>query len=275
MKKLESNWSQVAETLRLTARLIASFGLSRDTITADSALLPIAYYLHTRRCDDGYLTSKAEAEDRKIVKHWLIRSLIKPGIWGSGLDVLLTALREVIRKAGGKFPDEALEREMRVRGKSLTFTNEEVEELADMKYGSRDLFGLLTLLFPFVDTRNQFHVDHVFPSAVFQTRKLKQLGISEDEIARLQDSKDRLSNLQLLQGPDNQSKNDEMPAKWIAETYKNDDDRKDYISRHMLEGVMTDLKGFEAFYESRRKRLIERIVEVLNRPTDITGGAIT
>jgi hypothetical protein len=127
--------------------------------------------------------------------------LIKPGIWGSGLDVLLTALREVIRKAGGKFPDEALEREMRVRGKSLTFTNEEVEELADMKYGSRDLFGLLTLLFPFVDTRNQFHVDHVFPSAVFQTRKLKQLGISEDEIARLQDSKDRLSNLQLLQGP--------------------------------------------------------------------------
>ena len=56
MKKLESNWSQVAETLRLTARLIASFGLSRDTITADSALLPVAYYLHTRRCDDTYLT---------------------------------------------------------------------------------------------------------------------------------------------------------------------------------------------------------------------------
>jgi hypothetical protein len=41
MKKLEANWSQVAETLRLTARLTASFGLSRDTISADSALLPI------------------------------------------------------------------------------------------------------------------------------------------------------------------------------------------------------------------------------------------
>ena len=201
MKKLESNWPQVAETLRLTARLIASFGLSRDTITADSALLPVAYYLHTRRCDDAYLTSKAEADDRKIVKHWLIRSLIKPGIWGSGLDVLLTALREVIRGASGKFPDESLEREMRVRGKSLAFTNEEVEELADMKYGSRDLFGLLTLLFPFVDTRNQFHIDRVFPTAVFHARKLKQLGLSDDDIARLQDSKDRISNLQLLQGP--------------------------------------------------------------------------
>jgi len=268
MKKLESNWSQVAETLRLTARLIASFGLSRDTITADSALLPVAYYLHTRRCDDGYLTSKVEAEDRKIVKHWLIRSLIKPGIWGSGLDVLLTALREVIRNTTGKFPDESLEREMRARGKSLTFTQEEVEELADMKYGSRDLFGLLTLLFPFVDTRNQFHIDHVFPSAVFHARKLKQLGLSKDEVERLQDSKDRLSNLQLLGGPDNQSKNDQMPAKWIAETYKKDEERKDYISRHMLDGVMTDLSGFEAFFKGRRQRLLERIVVVLNGPIE-------
>ena len=268
MKKLESNWSQVAETLRLTARLIASFGLSRDTITADSALLPVAYYLHTRRCDDGYMTSKVEAEDREIVKHWLIRSLIKPGIWGSGLDVLLTALREVIRNTTGKFPDESLEREMRARGKSLTFTQEEVEELADMKYGSRDLFGLLTLLFPFVDTRNQFHIDHVFPSAVFHARKLKHLGLSEDEVERLQDSKDRLSNLQLLGGPDNQSKNDQMPAKWIAETYKKDEERKDYISRHMLDGVMTDLSGFEAFFKGRRQRLLERIVVVLNGPIE-------
>ncbi len=273
MKKLESNWSQVAETLRLTARLIASFGLSRDTITADSALLPVAYYLHTRRCDDAYLTSKADAEDRKIVKHWLVRSLIKPGIWGSGLDVLLTALREVIRNASGKFPDESLEREMRARGKSLTFTQEEVEELADMKYGARDLFGLLTLLFPFVDTRNQFHIDHVFPSAVFHARKLKQLGFSENEIESMQDSKDRLSNLQLLQGPDNQSKNDQMPAKWIAETYKKDEDRKDYISRHMLDGVMTDLSGFEAFFKGRRQRLLERIVVVLNGTAEIADAA--
>jgi len=273
MKKLESNWSQVSETLRLTARLIASFGLSRDTITADSALLPVAYYLHTRRSDDSYLTAKAEAEDRKTVKYWLIRSLIKPGIWGSGLDVLLTALRDVIRNANGKFPDESLEREMRTRGKSLTFTQDEVEQIADMKYGSRDLFGLLTLLFPFVDTRNQFHIDHVFPSAVFHARKLKQIGFSEDDIARMQDSKDRLPNLQLLQGPDNQSKNDQMPAKWITETYKQDADRKDYISRHMLDGVMTDLSGFEAFFKTRRERLLERIAEVLNRPTDAEKAA--
>ena len=74
---------------------------------------------------------------------------------------------------------------MRVRGKSLTFSPEEIEELADMKYGSRDLFGLLTLLFPFVDTRNQFHIDHVFPSCAHFYAGSNSLGLPEDEISRL------------------------------------------------------------------------------------------
>ncbi|MGB8681755.1 MAG: DUF262 domain-containing protein [Candidatus Binatus sp.] len=270
MKKLEANWPKVAETLQLTVRLTANFGLSRDTISADSALLPIAYYLHKRHVGDTYLASKAEAEDRMTIKHWLIRSLIKPGIWGSALDVLLSALREVIRSDDSRqFPVEAIERDMRGRGKSLAFTDEEIQDLADRRYGSRDLFGLLTLLFPFIDTRNQFHIDHIFPRAIFHANKLKALGLSTDESAHLQELRECLPNLQLLQGPDNQSKSSQMPEQWIAATYKKDDARKDYISRHMLEGVMTDLSGFQKFYEARRKRLLEKIVSVLNRPTEI------
>jgi hypothetical protein len=274
MKKLEANWPKVADTLRLTVGHAATFGLSRDTISADSSLLPIAYYLHQRVVGDRYLTSKAEADDRKAIKHWLIRSLIKPGVWGSALDVLLSALREVIRSNPvEKFPIEEMEREMRVRGKSLTFTNEELEDLADRRYGSRDLFGLMTLLFPFVDTRNQFHIDHIFPRAVFHAKKLKGLGYSDDDVLRMAEMKERLPNLQLLQGADNQSKSGQMPAKWIAETYETDDARKDYISRHMLEGVMTDLKGFEEFYDTRRRRVLERITAVLNRPNETEQGA--
>lgn len=269
-KKLEANWPRVAETLSLTIRLAASFGLSRDTLNADSALLPVAYYLHKRKVGDTYLTAKAEAEDRRSIKRWLVRSLIKSGIWGSALDVLLSALRVVIRSDdAGTFPVEGIEHEMRSRGKSLAFTDEEIEDLADSRYGSRNLFGLLTLLFPFVDTRNLFHIDHIFPRAVFHANELKALGLSAEESRRLQDVKERLPNLQLLEGPDNQSKSDQMPAQWIAETYeRREEDRKDYISRHLLDGIPADLNGFEAFYVARRKRLVERIVAVLNRPAE-------
>jgi hypothetical protein len=244
--------------------LAASFGLSRDTITADSALLPVAYYLHIRHYDDSYLTSKKASDDRAVVKRWLIRSLVKPGVWGSGLDVLLTALRTVIGYSEDEFPDEAVEHEMSKRGKSLVFTEEEIEELLDTRYGSRDLFGLLTLLFPFVDTRNQFHIDHVFPTAVFHARILKKAGLPSEQIEDLQMRKDRLPNLQLLQGSDNQSKNGQMPAEWIKETFKKKEDRQDYIARHLLDGVITDLDGFKEFYDGRRDRLRERIKKVLN-----------
>lgn len=272
MKKLEANWPKVSDSLRLTVRLAASFGLSRDTISADSALLPIAYYLHKKGAGDRYLSSKGDAADRTIVKHWLIRSLIKPGIWGSALDVLLSALRDVIRaNPATAFPIDEIEREMRARGKSLMFTEEEIEDLADRRYGSRDLFGLLTLMFPFIDTRNQFHIDHVFPRAMFHAGKLKALGFSPEQCERLSELKECLPNLQLLQGPDNQSKNDQMPADWIKETFKKPDDRKDYISRHLLDGVMTDMKGFEQFVNGRRDRLIARITEVLNQSSAVAG----
>ncbi len=271
MKKLEQSWPKVSDSLLLATRLVASFGLSRDTITADSALLPVAYYLHARDCKENYLTSKAESNDRARVKQWLFRSLIKPGVWGSALDVLLTALREIIRSSHASFPVEALEREMRARGKSLQFSQEEVEELADTKYGSKDLFGLLTLLFPFVDTRNQFHIDHVFPTAVFHARKLKQLGMSQEKLENLQDQKDRLGNLQLLQGADNQAKNDQMPAEWIKSTFKKVDERQDYISRHLLGIVPVNLDGFQSFYNERRQRLVSKITQVLN--SDAPSGS--
>jgi hypothetical protein len=69
MKKLDANWPRVAETLRLTVRLVASFGLSRDTINADSALLPVAYYLHKRGSGDTYLTYSWRRLHRSVTRN--------------------------------------------------------------------------------------------------------------------------------------------------------------------------------------------------------------
>jgi len=67
MNKLEARWPRVADTLRLTVRLAATFGLSRDSLNADSALLPIAYYLHKRASEESYLTTKTQADDRNRI----------------------------------------------------------------------------------------------------------------------------------------------------------------------------------------------------------------
>ena len=57
----------------------------------------------------------------QTIRGWLIRSILKAsGIWGSGLDTLLTALRDVLRTASdGRFPVVEMRRVMAQRGKSL------------------------------------------------------------------------------------------------------------------------------------------------------------
>jgi hypothetical protein len=266
MLVLEKNWGRIAETLKLTAGLAGAFGLSRDTLRADSALLPIAYYLHGRDAKPSFLTAGADAADRATIKRWLIRALIKPGIWGSGLDVLLTGLREVLREHEcPRFPAELLEREMRARGKTLEFTPQEIEDLADMRCGQRDLEPLMILLFPFVDTAtNQFHVDHVYPRAIFHARKLRSLGFTPEQIEELQEAKERLGNLQLLQGQLNQAKGDREPKDCMATAFASTTDREAYVSRHLIEGADADLPGFLIFYEKRRGRLIELLRQTLN-----------
>ena len=140
--------------------------VSTKRLSANNAVLPIAHYLYRRDIPTGFLSHATYRKDRESVRIWLIRSLLKRGIWGSGLDSLLTALRSVIDSHGGEgFPSNELEVAMRTRGKSLTFEEEEFEDLVESKDRS---FTLLSLLYPFVDLQNsKFHIDHVFPKSRF------------------------------------------------------------------------------------------------------------
>lgn len=154
MSTLEGVWTDARKALVLTVELAASFGLNEQTLRADSALLPIAYYLYKRQPPANWLAHPSYTAERDTIRSWLIRSLLKSsGIWGSGLDTLLTALRDVIRDDHGVFPADQLEKVMSGRGKSLSFGPEEIEDLLDMEYGDRRMFPLLSILYPFIDVR--------------------------------------------------------------------------------------------------------------------------
>ena len=264
MATLESKWGEIKRALMLTVRLVDSFGFTERSLTAHSAILPIAYYLYKKNPGESFLTHNSFKQDRNEIREWLIRSLLKSGIWGSGLDTLLTALRRAIGESDtGAFPVSRIREEMARRGRELDFNGEEVEDLADMRVGDRLTFALLSLLFPFIDLRNQFHLDHIFPSAKFTDRRLKDAGVEEDEIACFRERKDGLANLQLLQGAVNIAKNATMPAEWLARTYVDDTSRRAYQDLHLLGDVPDSITEFVTFYDARRERLKERIKELL------------
>ena len=223
-----------------------------------------------------YLSSTAEAADRSAIRLWLIKSLLKQsGIWGSGLDVLLTALRTVIEKQGKDgFPTKALEREMASRGRSLVFSDEEIERLVELQYGDQLTRPLLVLLYPFIDTSHFMHIDHVYPKSRFTRARLKRAGVDEDDIEHLVDWANRLPNLQLIKGVPNQEKHTTFPAAWLENAFNDKQTRRSYMKDHDLrlsdgEGGWVepgnDSHSFEAFYAAREKALKSRITELIGQ----------
>lgn len=269
MGTLEKVWAKVRSAVVQTVELVASFGFSEQTLRADSALLPIAYYLFKRNPPENWLSHQSYASDRENIRSWLIRSLLKSsGIWGSGLDTLLTALRDIIRGNHDMFPSEQLEQVMASRGKPLSFGPEEIEDLLEIEYGDRRLFPLLSILYPFIDVRQLHHVDHFFPKSQLQRRRLEKQGCATDYIDDCLAARDRLPNLQLLEGLQNISKSDSLPVPWIEKHFPEITQRQAMLDRHDL-GVPPDTAlQFMEFYKTRRAKLSKRLTMLLSKVTE-------
>ncbi len=263
MDTFEKNWRNMKRALTLTVELVADFGFDARTLTANNAILPIAYYIYRTRRRPDYRTRSKFKNDRNLIRKWLIRSLLKRGVWGSGLDTLLTELRKTIRRRGDDGYPSELYKTMRGAGKSLAFEDEELDELVDMRYQDRLTFALLSLLFPFIDLRHQFHVDHIFPKARFTRTRLRRAGVPDGKVDYFIERKDRLANLQLLSGAENVEKRSKMPSKWLLEQYSDEDDRREYRRNHLLGEVPDSIVQFDTFFEARRDQLKRKIRDLL------------
>ena len=137
------------------------------------------------------------------------------------------------------------------RGKYLRFEEEEVQDLVDVSYGDKRAFCLLSLLYPTMDLRNRFHIDHVFPYSRFKTdARLAQEGVAPDGYKAYRDRANRLANLQLLEGTTNQEKSDRLPREWIEQHYGDVAQRQAYLDRHDSGDVPAALSEFCCFYDA-------------------------
>jgi len=208
------------------------------------------------------------------VRRWVLRSLLKAGVWGSALDTLLSSLRTCIRDEGGDvFPVSPIEAAMGRLGKSLRFDEDEIEDLVEAQYGSRNVFPLLSLLYPGVNVRNEIHEDHIFPRKLFTTARLRRAGVPEKSIETFRQSMNGLPNLQLLEGPVNTQKSDSLPMDWASTRYPQRRALGMYLSSHDMHDLPRDIKSFLAFYRARRHRMAVRLRELLGVEKAQSGAA--
>lgn len=262
MALIESRWDEISRALKTAVSLVASFGFNGVTLTSNNSVIPVAHYILKRGLGEKLVDGAAYKEERRTIRRWLLVSLLK-GVFGDQADTVLRAMRAAIDESTDGFPSEDIAARMLRLNKSMRFETEEVEELLEGKYGQRQTFSTLALLYPSLDFRQLFHQDHIHARSLFRVKTLVAAGVPESQVARLQEMRDLIPNLQLLEGTPNQEKSDQPFDAWLAAHCPDADARRAYRERHYIPDVDLVLGNVAAFFEARRQLMAKRLHALL------------
>ena len=262
MLQIERQWDDITTALRYAVTLVSAYGYSRATLAANNAIIPIAYYLLKKELPKNFDQAQRFESDRKAVRQWLTFSLVKR-VFGGVPDTVLRPVREILRTNNNSFPLEEIKDKFKGTTKSLQFTEDDIENLLQSKYSQGYTFSTLALLYPTLDFRNKFHIDHIHARSFFTRTKLRKGGVSDDEIEFYMDSVDMLPNLQLLEGVANQEKLAARFDDWLQTTCRSKQARIEFCAKHYIPDAGLSLTSFREFFEGRRNSLKERLAEVL------------
>ncbi|WP_448104616.1 DUF262 domain-containing protein [Pedobacter panaciterrae] len=261
MLKIESNWEDITKAIRLAVNLVSSFGFTRETLTSNNAIIPIAYYLKSIGLPENYEISSKVVSDRADVKKWLILSLLKK-VFGGQPDNTLRIIRKTIIDNSGGFPLQQIAQEFKGTNKTLYFNDEDIENLLWAKYGQSNTFAIMSLLYPSLDFRNKFHIDHIFPKSGMTEKKLKKRGINVEHIDTYLGYTDFIGNLQLLDAIPNIEKQNKDFDKWLFNLYS-EDEIGDYRKKHYIPKTNLSLENFIDFFDKREKLITNYLTKLL------------
>jgi uncharacterized protein with ParB-like and HNH nuclease domain len=258
IKIIKYKWQKIKDSIEKTVNLLTEFGFYGDILISQNAVIPIVYYIF----NDGVLKNYTKKELRSYLVHALIKQ-----VFGAQGDQVLSRIRDSLRVktgksyklANSKFDfNELIVKE--ISSRSLKVTEDELGDILEFKKGAYS-FMILSLLYPNLKfDQVQFHQDHIHPQAFFTNAKLKSQGIAESKWSKWQEMKDKLPNLQVMEGKENESKNKTAFKIWLNGTdsngHPNIRDKKKFKQDNFIPDIDLTLENFEEFF-TRRKELLE------------------
>lgn len=259
---IEQNWDELTTAFRMAVELISSFGFSRENITSNNLIIPIAYYIKSIGNPSNFVASSNYAEDRKLLKKWFIASLLNR-VFSFMPDGLLKPVRTLIDENPGSFPFDKIANYFRGTNRDIIFTDDIIDNLLQTKYGTGDVLVVLSVLYPWADLKNNFHIDHMYPKSKFTPKKLEKKGVPADKIDFYIENVNFLGNLQLLEATPNEEKNNKDFDEWLKETFTTPDQLKAYKEKHYIPDVDLSFGNFEEFLTEREKLIVAALKKEL------------
>ncbi len=263
MEKIEKNWDSITDAIKETVKLISSWGYSWQTLVSAYAIIPLAYYIYKRGTPSNFISSTRYSRDRDIMKKWLQIALLKRTFGGTP-DSVLRPIRKVIKENFEEFPFTAILEELKGTTKSMKFDIAEIDGLMAYHYNQPYTFSALSFLYPWLKYDQQFHVDHIFPRAMFNAKEMSKHNIPEEDWPLLLDHFNDLANLQLLQGPINIAKSDEPFETWIRKECPKTEQLNLYMQLHHIPGTSLAFDNFPSFLQQREKIIRTKLANILD-----------
>lgn len=259
LETIRGKWPKIKTAIERGVDLANTFGVDRDTLTSQNALIPVIYYLYLLDGATLQGSTPFEVRNAAAVRRWLLAAMLNNVFSGSS-DNVLRDIRQVLgeRLAKGErdFPVEAIERKLAASGRSARFDGYAAEEVLSISYGKRRTFLALSLLY---DRTNwgtfEHHQDHIFPRSLFTDEKLGAAGVPPEKWDRYRELRDRLGNLELLLAHENEEKSNKDFGEWLQTR------DQAFKQMHLIpeDDDLLVLENFENFIEVRETLIQDRL----------------
>jgi hypothetical protein len=260
IRRIVNDWEEIRKAISAAVDLMAKFGYSGDTLTSQTAVVPLAYFAFK-----GGDVGRSEPALRQFV----IRSLLKQ-VFSSKTDQALALLRDDLGSVLARSSVLTVEDLSRLRlpeQRTLIVSEQDLDKLIDTAKG-KSAFTILAALYDHLRfDQVSFHQDHLHPVSGFTKGRLEKLGLRGAEIEAWQDLRDRLPNLQLLEGRENQSKSDSTLVGWI-QTLPESQRALFRVYNHIPEGTSLAFEDFQDFFEARKAALRAVLARLLDVEAD-------
>ncbi|PSU99776.1 DUF262 domain-containing protein [Photobacterium kishitanii] len=262
MAAIEQNWDKTSSAMRSSIELVSKLGFSRDNLAATNTIIPIAYFIYKNNFEDTIVHSSHRESDRKAIKEWLARVLLK-GIFGGQPDSIYPKMRDLINENIGKFPLQETIAHYRGGRKSISFSEDDIDNILDLQYGQAKTYCALSLLYPGLNSAYKYHQDHIHPQSLFKGKTLTKQGIEDVDLFLSEFNK--LPNLQLLEATGNIEKSDKLFEDWFNANFHTIEAKESYLRQNLIATSQSlKLTDFLAFIDVRKQYMKEHLIRMLD-----------
>lgn len=265
MLKIQEEWETITKAIRGAVALVASFGFNRENITSNNLFIPIAYYLKQIGLPDSFDSSTSALSKRIEIKKWFTRSLLKK-VFSFMPDGALKPIREIIRSgsADRHFPLQKIIDRFKGTNRSLIFTDDDISNLLYAKYGQGITMVIVSVLYPWADMRNHFHIDHMYPRSKFTRKQLKQHGLTDEQVEFALKNYNYLGNLQLLEAIPNIEKSSRDFDTWLKDAIPAEA-LDGYKAKHLIPAdIELTYANFQQFLAAREDLITQKLKKELD-----------